>query len=231
MQAQNESNIANMAPEDYANLKLPPLDLLFENAKKGATFQILDVQRQTEISLLKKEKRNVLKFFSVGGGYNYGILGNTASFSDSATPLYSQYSQDAQHSYHIGGNISFSIEDLFDLKPKVNRQKLKVKEIDFQKEKAANQVKQEIITLYTSILSSLSVLKYKADALTFANAQYKIGEQDFLNGKGDAGSLNNQKSMQILALTDYEATRSTLNRDLLLLEILTNTNIISTYKK
>lgn len=226
LQAQ-ESDIKDMTPEDYASLKLPPLDSLFENAKKGPSFQILDVHKQTEISQLKKEKRSWLKFFNVGGGTNYGILGNTSSFSDSATPLYSQYSKNAQLSYHIGGSVSFSIEELFDLKPRVNRQKLKIKEIDLQKEESLNELKPKIITLYTSILSSLIILKNKSENLTFANAQYKAGENNFLNGKEDINSLNTQKAIQIQALIEYESIRSSINRDLLLLEILTNTPIIS----
>ncbi len=226
-QTQESDNIANMTPEDYASLKLPSLDSLFENAKKGPSFEILDVHKQTEISQLKKEKRSWLKFFNVGGGTNYGILGNTSSFSDSATPLYSQYSKNAQLSYHIGGGISFSIEDIFDLKPRVNRQKLKIKEIDLQKEQSLNELKPQIITLYSSILSSITILKIKSETLTFANAQYKAGENDFLNGKEDLNSLNTQKATQVQALIEYESIRSNINRDLLLLEILTNTPIIS----
>jgi outer membrane protein TolC len=230
LQAQ-ESDISNMTSEDYIRLKLPPLDSLFENAKKGPAFQILDVQKQNEISLLRKEKRNWLKFFTIGGSYNYGILGNLSSFSDSATPLYSQYSENAQTSYHIGASVGFSFEDLFDIKPRVNRQKLKVKEIDLQKEKILTEVKQQIITLYTSILSSINLLKIKAENVTFANAQFKIGESNFLNGKGDITSLNTMKSMQSQALSEYESTRSDINRNLLLLEILSDTPIISEKKQ
>lgn len=227
LQAQTqESDIANMTPEDYVNLKLPPLDSLFENAKRKSTFKMLDIQKENEISLLNKEKKSWLKYFSISSSYNYGILGNTSSFSDSATPIYSQYSKNAQLSYHVSGSFAFSIEDLFDLKPRINRQKLKIKEIDLQKEISMDELKKEIITLYTSIVSSISVLKLKADILTFANAQYKIGENDFLNGHGDANILNTQKAKQVEALSDYELTRSYINRDLLILEILTNTCII-----
>lgn len=225
-----QESIADMAPEDYVNLKLPPLDSLFENAKKNPLIQIHDTKKEEEISLLKKEKRSWLKYFSVGGGYNYGILGNTSSYSDSATPLYSQYSQNAQISYHIGGSISIPIEDLFDLKPKVNRQKLRLKEIDLEKEQTMDELKQKIIELYTSILSSLSILKLKAEAMAFATAQYQIGERDFINGKGTPTSLNNQKEMQVKAITEYETIRASLNCALLKMELLTRTPIINLNK-
>jgi len=226
LQAQDRE-ITDMALEDYVNLKLPPLDSLYENTKKGPAFKILDAQKESEISILKKEKRSWLKFFNVGGGTNYGILGTTSSFSDSATPLYSQYSKNAQLSYHVGGGVSFSIEDLLDLKPRVNRQKLKIKEIDLQKEQNLNELKTQIVTLYASILSSISILKIKSETLTFANAQFKAGQNDFLNGKEDLNTLNTQKSTQNQALMEYESIRSNISRDILLLEILTNTPIIS----
>jgi hypothetical protein len=90
-----------------------------------------------------------------------------------------------------------------------------------------NELKQDIISLYTSILSSISVLKLKAETVTFTNAQYKIGENDFLNGKGDINTLSTLKTMKIQTFNDYETTRSIINRDILMLETLTNTPIIS----
>ena len=229
LQAQ-ESSIADMTPEDYAHLELPPLTVLFENAKNNPIVLIQEVKKEGETSLLKKEKRNWLNFFSVGAGYNYGVMGNTSSFSDSATPLYSQYNSNAQHYYHVGGSIGFSIEELFDLKPKIYRQRLKVKEIDLQKELKMDELKQQIIELYTSALSNITILKQKAEALTFSNAQYKIGENEFLNGKGDPGTLNTQKELQTKNLVDYELTRSILNGNLLKLELLTRTPIVNKSK-
>lgn len=227
VQAQTqESNITEMTPDDYAHLELPPLEVLFENAKNNPVMQIQDIKQKEEISLLKKEKRNWLNYFSVNAGYSYGILGNTSGFSDSATPLYYQFNENTQHSYHIGGSILIPIESLFDLKPKVNRQRLRIKEIDIQKEQIIDELKQQIIELYTSILSSISVLKLKAEALAFANAQYKIGEQDFLNGKGGTDALGAQKQMQIKAVIDYESTRVILNSALLKLEIISRTPLL-----
>lgn len=229
LQAQ-ESNIGQMTPEDYNNLELPPLQVLFENAQHTPTLQIQDIRKEGEISLLKKEKRSWLKFFSLGGGYSYGILGSTSGYSDVATPIYYQYNENTQHAYNISGSVSIPFEDLFDLRPKVKRQQLKIKEIELTKEQENNSLKQQIIDLYTLIISNLSILKVKSDAMVFANAQYQISENDFLNGKENAKILSEQKILQIEALSSYEQTRAVLNSSLLKLEILTNTSIISKKK-
>ncbi len=222
-----EHDIAEMTPEDYIKLRLPPLDSLFENAKKGPNFKILDIKKQTEISLLKKEKRSWLNYFNVGAGYSYGILGSTSGFSDSATPLYYQYNENTQHSYHIGGGIGFSIESLFDLRPRVKRQKFKVDEMDLQKEKTMDELKQQIIALYSSIISSISILKLKGESLALINARCQIEENNFLNGKTDINALTTVKSMKIQAYSDYEATRSIVNRDIMILEVITYTPILN----
>lgn len=230
MQAQNESNIANMTPDDYAHLELPPLDVLFENLKANPLVEIQDVKKEGENSLLKKEKRSWLKYLSLNSGYNYGILGNTSTFSDTATPIYSQYNQNAQSYYFLGGSLSLPIEDLFDLKPKVNRQKLKVKEIDLQKERALDELKIQVVELYTSAISGISIIKLLAEKMVFANAQYQMGERDFMNGKGDPSTLNTQKEMQVKAANDFESARASLNSALLKLELLTRTKIINKNK-
>lgn len=225
-----ESNIGDMTPEDYAHLKLPPLDVLFENAKNNPTIQINEVKKESETGLLKKEKRSWLKYISARASYGYGIQAYTSGYSDSATPLYYQYNNNAMSNYNIGGAISVPLDDLFDLKQRNNQQRLKIKEADLQKEQSMDGLKQQIIELYTSILSNISVLKLKAEYMTFANAQYQVGESDFLNGKGDAGTLSNQKQIQITAASDYESTRATLNSSLLKLEMLARTPIINKSK-
>lgn len=222
-----QESIADMTPEDYVKLKLPPLDSLFENAKKNPQVQIHDIKREEELGLLSKEKKSWLNYFSIGSSYHYGIQAYTSGYSDSATPVYYQYNNNATSYYNVGGSISIPLNDLFDRKRKIKNQKLLIKESEYLKEQKIDELKQEIIELYTSILSNISVLKLKAEYMAFANAQYKFGEKDFINGKGDASTLNAQKQIQISAAVDYESTKSTLNNSILKLEMLTRTPIIN----
>lgn len=227
VQAQEEKSLADMTPEDYASLQLPPLETLFENAKSNPMLEAFKTSEEIEKSLLKKEKRAWLKFFSVGGGYSYGKAGIYSSYSDINTPLSNQYSGNAQNNYTVGASITVPIEALFDLRPGAKRQELKIKMINQQKEQSYELLKKEIIEQYSSALSSLAVLKLKIEAVVFANAQFKMGENDFLNGRGDASSLSTQKSTQMTAQIDYEKTRSELNTSLLKLEVMTNTKIFN----
>lgn len=52
---------------DYAKIKLPPLSVLYENARSTPSLQILEKEKQLQKKLLSKEKRNWLGFIHAGG--------------------------------------------------------------------------------------------------------------------------------------------------------------------
>ena len=222
-----QESIADMAPEDYVNLKLPPLDSLFENAKKNPLIQIHDTRREEELGLLSKEKKSWLKYFSVGTSYHYGIQAYTSGYSDSATPIYYQYNNNATNYYNVGGTISIPLDDLFDRKRRIKNQKLLIKESEYTKEQKFDELKQEIIELYSAILSNLTILKLKVEYMALAKAQYQVAENEFINGKLEAYLLSERKRIQIEAASGYETTRSLLNNYLLKLEVISRTLIIS----
>jgi outer membrane protein TolC len=94
-------------------------------------------------------------------------------------------------------------------------------------EKWHEEQKIRIIEVYTQAVKELSVLKLKAESLSFANAQFELAQQDFMNGNIQAGELSQVKSIQMNAHESYEQTRSELNRALLQLEILAKTKILN----
>ncbi len=222
-----QERIADMAPEDYIKLKLPPLDSLFENAKKNPLIKIHDTKKEEELGLLSKEKKSWLKYFSIGSSYHYGIQAYTSGYSDSATPIYYQYNNNATSYYNVGGSISIPLDDLFDRKRKIKNQRLLVKESEYTKEQKMDELKQQIIEIYTDILSNLSILKLKSEYMAFAKAQYMVVENEFINGKVDASLLSDRKRIQIEAASEYEIIRAMVNKSLLKLEVLAKTSIIT----
>lgn len=222
-----QESIADMAPEDYVNLKLPPLDSLFENAKKNPLIQIHNTKKEEELGLLSKEKKSWLKYFSINSSYHYGIQAYTSGYSDSATPIYYQYNNNAMNYYNVGGSISIPLDDLFDRKRRIKNQRLLIKESEYTKEQKMDELKQQIIELYTDVLSNLSILKLKAEYMAFAKAQYMVVENEFINGKVDASLLSDRKRIQIEAASEYEITRAIVNKSLLKLEVLAKTSIIT----
>ena len=222
-----QEGIESLNPDDYTNLRLPSLDVLFENAKNSAAVDYYQVKMEEEASALKTEKRSWLKYFRFNTTYQWGLMGINSAFSDSDTPLFYQYSGGRQNWYNIGASISIPFDDFFDRPNRIHRQQLKTKATQVEMEKWHEEQKLRIIEMYTKAVKELSVLKLKAESLSFANTHFELSQQNFINGNLGSGELNQIKLMQTDALESYEQTRSELNRALLQLEILSKTKILN----
>lgn len=222
-----QERIESLSPDDYLNLRLPPLEVLFENAKNSAAVDLYKVKMEEEASALKTEKRSWLKYFRFSSSYQWGLMGINSSFSDTDTPLFYQYSGARQNWYNIGASITIPFDDFFDRSNRIARQKLKTKATEVEMEKWHDEQKLKIIEMYTKAVKELSVLRLKTESLSFANTQFELAQQDFLNGNIQAGELSQLKKIQTDALETYENTRAELNRALLQLEVLSKTRILN----
>lgn len=223
-QEANDNSLSELT--NYTNITLPPLDLLFENAKGGPTYELAQVKEQIERKLLAKEKRAFLGFFSLRGSYQYGMFGNEGTYTDVAIAPYLTYTTQAQRGYTVGAGVNIPIDGLFDLKARVNRQKLAVKGAALEKEIKYEEMKREIIEMYTTATSQLSVLKLRAEALELATLQYEIAEKNFSNSTIDTGDLSVEKQRQSTAMEAYEKSKFELTKSLMMLEVITRTPIL-----
>ncbi len=222
-----QNDITNFESIDYANLKIPPLQELFENAKKSPAVKFYKTKADAEQNNMKSEKLNWLKYLRIGGAWQYGKVNINSAFSNEDTPLFYQYSGALQNIYYVSANVMIPLDELFNRKNKISRQKAIILASEYERDKWHDEQKLRIIASYTKIMKELAMMKVKVEAMTFANSQYKISEHDFLNGKIDAVQLSEMKSRQMAAIEIYETTKEELNRSLLELEILSKTQIIS----
>lgn len=228
IKAQERKSISEMTPEDYINLQLPPLDILYENALQAPSIKIQENQKKLQERLLKKEKKNWLGFFSARAGYAYGKTDNYGTLSDINTPIFTQYTGVAQHYYNVGANINIPFDDLFDLRGKTRRQRLAVEKAELEKQQAILELKKLISSLYVDILSQISALKTAAEATALARADYLVAEKDFQNGVTTSSSaMMAAKKVQIDMAIIYENIRSRVSSEIYELELISNTPIIS----
>lgn len=226
MKAQEANDNSKTQIEDYTEITLPPLDLLFENVKGAPTYELAQVKEQIERKLLAKEKRAFLGFFSLRGSYQYGMFGNESTYTDVAIAPYLTYSTSAQNGYTVGAGVNIPLDQLFDLGARVKRQRLNLKSATLEKEIKYEQIKKEIIELYTTATSQLSILKLRAEALILANVQYSIAEKDFTNGTIESTTLSIEKGRQSQALESFEKSKYELTKSLMILEVITRTPIL-----
>lgn len=220
-------NIAEMTPEDYMGMKLPTLSELYEAAKNCGAVKYYNTRKLEELSNLKSEKRNWLQYIRVFTSYQYGILGMTSTLSSTnSDDFINQSSGRAQNWYNAGASISIPLDDIFDRRNRIKRQRYRVEQTEYEIEKWHDEQKLKIAEAYSNALEALSSLKMKAEAATIATGQYKVSEQDFLNGRIDAAQLSRQKNIESSTVAEYEKTRAALNKAILQLEILANVQII-----
>lgn len=212
---------------DYAQLVLPPLEDLFENAKKSPSVEMFESKMMEQDNLLKSEKRSWLKYFKVGGTWQYGNIGVNSMFTDQYTPLFYQYSGATQNSFFVNAVVAVPIDDIFDRSNRVKRQKMQRKSTELEMEKWLDEQKMRIIDSYVKVLNAVSLLKKKTENLTLTEAQLKIVESDFANGHAAISDLNAAKKMEVEAFEAFKLTESTIMSELLHLEILSRTKIIS----
>lgn len=224
--AQEVSDYSKLQPSDYSSITLPPLDLLFENAKSAPTYELASVKEQIERKLLAKEKKAFLSFFSLRGSYQYGMFGNESTFTDVAIAPYLTYTTQAQKGYTVGAGVNIPLDGLFDLTARVKRQKLNIRTAQLEREVKFEEMKKEIIEMYATATSQLTMLKLNAEALILANVQYNIAEKDFANGNINSGELSTEKSKQSIAQAKFESSKFELTKSLMVLEVISRTQIL-----
>lgn len=224
--AQVIGDYESLTMNDYLSLTLPPLDVLFENAKNAPTYELAQVLEMVERKNLSKEKRAFLSFFSIRGSYQYGTFTNDGSFSDVNQPLYNSYTKNSQNMYSVGAGVNIPLDELFDLGARVKRQKLIVRSQELMKEQKLEEVKKEIIILYNAAIAQLNILKLRAESLVLANVEYSIVEKNFANGTVTSKELAMEKERQSVSKEKYETSRTELSKSLMMLELITQTPII-----
>lgn len=224
--AQEVTDFSKIIEENYTNIVLPPLDVLFENAKNTPIYELATAQMLIERKLLAKEKRAVLGFFSLRGSYQYGMFGNESTFTDVAIAPYMSYSTQAQNGYTVGAGISIPLDQLFDLKGRITRQKLSIKTAELEREIKYDEIRKNIIEMYAMATSQLKVLQVRSEGLVLANVQYEISEKNFANGTIESTELAVDKERQSQAREAFEKSKFELTKSLMILEVISRTPII-----
>lgn len=224
--AQEVSDYSRLSDDEYSKIDLPSLSVLFENAKNNPIYEMTDIKAAIERKLLAKEKRAFLGFFSLRGSYQYGMFGNEATYTDVAIAPYLTYSTQAQKGYTIGAGINIPLNDLFDLKARVTRQRLNLKSAELEREMRYDEIKKNIIEMYAMVTSQMKVLQMRSESLILANVQYEISEKNFANGTIESAELATDKEKQSQAQESYEKSKFELTKSLMILEIISRTPII-----
>lgn len=226
-QAQETDNLLNEL-NDYYHIELPPLEVLYANAKSGPTVRCYKSRKEAEKSMLKTIENQWLRYFKIMGAYQYGIVGALSTITDPGqTSPINNFSTTKQSFYNIGIGVSVPLDELFDRGNKIRKQKMEMQATEAEVERWHDEQKIRIVEVYSKAKLFLSLLKVKAEAMVIAQAQFKVAESDFVNGKITPADLSARKGVETDAKVNYEQAKAELSMALLQLEILSNTEILN----
>lgn len=213
---------------DFSRFHLPPLAVLLENAKSNP--QILSLAKAQEIAQaeVSKQKRHIFSYVRGHASYGYGktdLWGNNSS-NLSSNMIY-QFQGSEQSYWNVGVNLSVPLEDILDLKAAVKRKKLEVDDARIKKDIAYDQLKLQIVTLYVKITNDLVALKTASENAAIYQGAGQLTQEQFHNGEMSIADFALTKARENGAVNAYQQLQTSITTDIVTLEILTHTPIIT----
>ena len=212
---------------NFSEFHLPPLAVLFENAKESP--QILSLAKAQEIAEAEvvKQKKHIFSYIYGHASYSYGktdLWGNNSSTYN--TMIY-QFQGSEQSYWNVGVNLSVPLEDVLDLGHSVKRKRLLVEDAQIKKDIAYEQLKLQIATLYTRITNGLVSLKTASENAAIYQGAGALNLEDFHNGNMNIEDFAWTKRHEEAAVRQFQDLQTQLITDILTLEIITHTPILT----
>lgn len=213
---------------NFSEFHLPPLAVLFENAK--STPQVMSLQKAQEIAEAEvaKQKRHIFSYLTGHASYSCGVSDMWGQSSSSYYTLQMmQFNGNEQSYWNVGVNLAVPVEDILDLGAAVKRKKLEVDQAIFNKDYQYDQLKLQIASLYTKITTGLIVLKTASENAAMYQGAGALNLEDFHNGNMSIEDFAFTKGRENDAVGSYQSKQAELITDILTLEIITHTPILT----
>lgn len=212
---------------NFSEFHLPPLAILFENAKATPQIMSLEKARQIAQAEVAKQKRHIFSYLTAHASFSYGKGDSWGTSSSAYNPILMQYQGTETNYWNLGVNLSLPVEDILDLTAAVKRKKMEVDQAILQKDIAYDQLKLQIATLFVKITNDLITLKTAGEAAAAYQGAGALNLEDFENGNQEISSYAMDKQREYATVQGYQNMQTSITTDIITLEILTHTPIIT----
>jgi hypothetical protein len=220
--ASNEKDI------NFSEFHLPPLAVLYENAKQNPKILSLNKAQEIAQAEVAKQKRHIFSYVYGHASYSYGktdMWGNNNS-TQSYTTIY-QYQGNEQSYWNVGVNVSVPLEDILDLAGSVKRKKLEVDQARLAKDIAFDELKRNIASLYIKITNTLVTLKTVSEGAAIYQGAGALNQEDFHQGNMTIEDFAYTKLHEVDVVSKYQDMQTTITTDIITLELLSHTPILT----
>ena len=212
---------------NFSEFRLPPLAVLFENAKSNPNILSLAKAQEIAEAEVVKQKKHIFSYVYGHASYSYGKTDMWGNNSSTYNTMIYQFQGNEQSYWNVGVNVSVPLEDVLDLGHSVKRKKLLVEEAQLKKDIAYEQLKIEISTLYARITNNLVALKTASENAAIYQGAGALNLEDFHNGNMTIEDFAYTKLREETAVRRYQEMQTALTTDILTLEIITHTPILT----
>lgn len=207
-------------------LKLPPLSVFMDAVTENATVKRAQSQVEQVKNEYRLQKRDWWNYLRLNGMYSYGRYNILSNNSDEYTPMYQTSMASAQHNFNVGASVGVSVGDLVNRPLKLKKYRYDIEQLQYMQEEVMEERRLKVLEAYNAVTEQLATIKAKAETAALYNAQMKLAENNFIQGKIDFTSLGVERARRTGAVTTYEQSRIALHNSIILLEMLTNVKII-----
>lgn len=212
---------------NFSEFHLPPLAVLFENAKSSPQIMSLEKARQLAQAEVAKQKRHIFSYVQGHASYSYGKTDMWGNNSTTTSPMLYQFQGREQSYWNLGVNLAVPLEDILDLTAAVKRKKMEADQAAIAKDIAYDQLKLQIATLFIKITNNLVTLKSLGESAAAYQGAGALNREDFENGNMSIEDYAWTKQHESGQVSSYQNLQTTITTDILTLEILTHTPIIT----
>ena len=219
----SETNTIN-----FSTFRLPPLSVLYENAKQNPNILSLNKAQEIAQAEVAKQKRHIFSYIQGHASYSYGktdMWGNNST-TQSYTTIY-QFQGNEQSYWNVGVNLSVPLEDILDLTASVKRKRLEVDKVRIDKDIAFDELKKEIGSLYIKITNDLVTLKTLSEGAAIYQGAGALNQEQFHQGNMTIEDFAYTKLHEVDVVKQYQTLQTTITTDIITLEILTHTPILT----
>ena len=202
---------------NFSEFHLPPLAILFENAKENPQIISLEKAQQIARAEVAKQKRHIFSYLTAHASFSYGIGDSWGTSENAYSPMLMQYQGTKSNYWNVGVNLSLPVEDILDLTAAVKRKKLEVDQAIIAKDAAFDQLKLQIATLFVKITNNLVSLKTLGEAAAAYQGAGALDREDFENGNMDISAYAHTKMYESGQVSGYQALQTEITTDILTL--------------
>ena len=212
---------------NFSNFHLPPLAVLFENAKQSPQILSLETAHALAKAEVAKQKRHIFSYVTGHASYSYGKTDMWGQSSSSYNMVLQQFQGSEQNYWNVGVNVAVPLEDILDLTAAVKRKRLEADRAMYQKDQAFDELKKQIATLFIKITNSLVTLKTAGEAAAIYQGAGALNLEDFHQGNMSIEDFAWTKEHELGNVSSYQSMQTAITTDIITLEILSHTPILT----